>query len=105
MVWAEQFWIFWKLAKAIKISKIMILVHMDNKCFSAIKCRTNQKVVTSEEELPHDFIVHYKSRIGKELYIVLTAFLPTDNDIIKCGLAKYLSLIQTERMIKAKKDS
>ena len=103
MLWAKQFWIFWKLTKAIKINKIMILAHMDNICFFAIRSRSNQKVVTSEGFLPRDFRLHHKLHIGKELNIVLIAFLPTDNDITKGVLAKRLSLVRSGRIPKAKR--
>ena len=62
----------------------------------------NQNVATSERLLTHDVCVHHKSRIGKELYIVLTAFLPIYNNIAKYGLAKKLLLVRSGRMVEVK---
>ena len=67
--------------------------------FSAIKCRTNQKVGTSEGVLPHDFRVHHKSHIEKELYIVLILFLPTDNGITRDGLVNHEKLYRLVKQV------
>ena len=75
VVWAQVFWMFWKCMCAINsAATILVLVHMDEKWYFAIKTRTNQKVITSEGCLPKHFNVHHKLHIGKEMYIVCTAF-------------------------------
>ena len=47
VVWAQTFWMFWKCMCAINSdATILVLVHMDEKWYFAIKTRTNQKVIT-----------------------------------------------------------
>ena len=75
VIWAETLWIFWKCMCYINSDDIiLVLVHMDEKWYFSIKRRTNQKVITSEGCLPKHFNVHHKLHIGKEMYIVCTAF-------------------------------
>ena len=74
LVWGESFWTFWKSVRCLNLtSTIAILCHMDEKCFVAIRTRSNQKVITSEGILPHNFQAQHKSHIGKEMYIARLA--------------------------------
>ena len=52
---------------------------------------------------PTIFVYITKLHIGKELYIVLTAFLPINNNITEVRLAKHFFLVSRGRMVKAKK--
>ena len=78
---------------------------MDEKCFFAIRTRSNQKVITSEGILPHEFKAQHKSHIGKEMYIAMTDFRLNHNDITKGGQAYQVSLVRVGSMVKATKDS
>ena len=47
LVWCHSFWLFWHSVKYIPIEKaIMILVHMDEKWFYAVRTRCNTKVLS-----------------------------------------------------------
>ena len=104
MEWAMAFWIFWKSAKCVDPEKtVFVLCHMDEKWFYAVRTRCNQKVVLSENVEGKDFNAQHKSHIGKEMYIVMTGFVPVDNDITKGGNAYTISLVRVGRKVKAKK--
>ena len=106
VTWAHAFWIFWKSAKYVRTDKaIIVLVHMDEKWFFTIKTRANCKVVPGWGVHGDDMHVQHKSHVGKEMYIVVTAFVLNENDITKGGRAIPVSCIRVGRMVKAKKDS
>ena len=105
LTWAEAFWIFWKSARCLQPSIIILLTHMDEKWFYVVRTRTNKKVVISEGLLPKDRKVHHKSHVGKEMYIAVTAFQPHGNDITQGGKAMMVSLVRVGRMVAAKKNS
>ena len=106
VVWGESFWIFWKSVRCFNpTSTIVILCHMDEKWFFAIRTRSNQKVITSEGVLPHDFQAQHKSHIGKEMYIAMTGFRLNHNDITKGEQAYQVLLVRVGTMVKATKDS
>ena len=106
VVWAHTFWWFWKMAKFCPPEQIQyVLVHMDEKWFYSIKTRTNCKVLTSIGLEPNDYYCHHKSYLGKIMYIVVTAYVPIDNDITKGGQAIPVACVRAGRDISAKKDS
>ena len=75
VVWGETFWQFWKSVRALKPDKnVVVLCHMDEKWFYAIRTRNNQKVVTREGVLPSNFDAQHKSHIGKEMCVVMTGY-------------------------------
>ena len=78
---------------------------MDERCLFAIRTRSNQKVITSEGTLPHDFQAQHKSHIGKNMYIAMTGLRLNQNDITKGGQAYPVSLVRVGTMVKATKDS
>ena len=104
--WAQSFIVFWKSAMLIKSTQMMmVLVHQDEKWMFCVRCRSNNKVVPEWSVLPKDRYVHHKSHVGKEMYIVVTAFVLNANDITKGGIAVPIACIRVGRMVKAKKDS
>ena len=107
VIWAHSFWMFWYSAKLVNTQKaIFVLVHMDEKWFYAVRTRSNCKVLTSIGLEQADYRAHHKNHIGKEMYIVVTAYvLREGNDITKGGIAIPVSLVRVGRMVKATKDS
>ena len=104
--WAETFWMFWKCVKCCPPSKVIfVLVHMDEKWFYAIVTRANCKVLTSIGLEPNDYYAHHKNHVGKELYIVVTAYVINNNDITAGGKAVPISCIRVGKMVKASKNS
>ena len=84
----------------------MVLVHMDEKWFYAVRTRCNTKVLASIGLEPHDYYVHHKKHIGKEMYICVTAFVLTNNNDIRLGgTAVPVSMIRVGKMVCAPKDS
>ena len=72
VMWACEFWLFWKSAKAVRSTQVkFVLMHMDEKWFYAVKTRSNTKVLTSIGLDPSDYYAQHKSHIGKEMYIFL----------------------------------
>ena len=114
VVGGESFWIFWKSVRCFNpTSTIVILCHMDEKCFFAIRTRSNQKVITSKGILPHEFKAQHKSHIGKEMYIAMTGFRLNHNYIKKedkriqyhwLGLEQWLRLRKIHLNVFIKKD-
>ena len=83
----------------------MVLMHMDEKWFYAVNTHCNNKVMTSIGMEAHNVYVQHKSHIAKEMYVVCTAFLPTDNDITKGGVTVPIACERVGRMIAAQKDT
>ena len=84
----------------------MVLAHMDEKWLYAVRTRSNCKVLTSIGLEPFDYYAHHKNHIGKDMYIVVTAYVLRDgNDIRRGGKAIPISLVRVGKMVKAKKDS
>ena len=107
VAWAHSFWLFWYSARLVKSEKaLFVLVHMDEKWFYAVRTRSNCKVLTSIGLEQADYRAHHKNHIGKEMYIVVTAYVLRDgNDITKGGTAIPVSLVRVGKMVKAKQDS
>ena len=106
VAWAELFWMFWKCAKCCPTTKVkFVLVHMDEKWFYAIRTRSNCKVLTSIGLHANDYFATHKNHVGKELYIVVTAYVLNGNDITGGGKAVPISCIRVGAMVKAQKDS
>lgn len=106
VVWANTYWLFWQSVLAVPKEKaIFVNVHMDEKWFYAVKCRKNKKVLTSIGVDPANYKAHHKNHIGKQMYIVVTAYVLEDNDITKGGKAVPISLIRVGKMLPAQKDS
>ena len=107
VIWAHSFWMFWYSARLVNPEKaIFVLVHMDEKWFYAVRTRANCKILTSIGLKQADYRAHHKSHIGKEMYIVVTAYVLRDrNDITKGGTAVPVSLIRVGRMVKAKRNT
>ena len=107
IVFAHSFWLFWKSARLIPIEKaIMVLIHMDEKWFYAVRARSNTKVITSIGLEPNDYYVHHKNHIGKEMYICAKAFVLTqNNDITRGGVAVPISMIRVGKMTATKRDT
>ena len=104
--WAESFCLFWKSVSIIKTENcIMALVQMDEKWMYVVRCRTTNKVIPLWNVHGKDRHVHHKSHVGKEMYIVVTAFVLNGNDITKGGVAVPIACIRVGRMVKAQKDS
>ena len=69
--WAQTFWLFWTLARHIPTSKArLVLIHMDEKWFYAIRARNNNKVLASIGLKQNFSYVQHKSHIGKEMYVL-----------------------------------
>ena len=106
VMWACEFWLFWKSAKAVSSTKVkFVLMHMDEKWFYAVRTRGNTKVLTSIGLDPSDYYAHHKNHIGKEMYIVCTAFVLNNNDITAGGKAVPISCVRVGRMAPAKKST
>ena len=76
VAWAHSFWVFWMSAKCVRSQKaIFVLVHMDKKWFYAVRARSNCKVLTSIGLEPANYYVHHKNHVGKEMYVVITAYV------------------------------
>ena len=78
---------------------------MDEKWFYVVRCRTNCKVITSIGVEPNDYYAQHKNHIGKQMYIVVTAFVLNDNDIEKGSTAIPIYCVRVGKMIKASRDS
>ena len=75
--WAKNWWCFWKAAASIPTEDaIVVNVHMDEKWFYAVRSRSNCKELTSIGLEGNNYHVQHKNHIGKELYVVVTAFVP-----------------------------
>ena len=107
IIWAHSFWLFWYSARLVSMKKaVFVLVHMDEKWFYAIRTRSNCKVLTSIGLEQSDYRAHHKNHIGKEMYIVVTAYVLRDrNDITKGGTAVPVSLVRVGRMVEATKNT
>ena len=106
VVWACQFWLFWKSVRAIPPSKVkVVLIHMDEKWFYAVRARSNCKVLESIGLESNDYYSQHKNHIGKELYIVATAFVLNNNDITAGGKAIPIACVRVGKKVKATKDS
>ena len=106
VIWAHTFWWFWKLAKCCPTEKVQFVsVHMDEKWFYAIRTRSNCKVLTSIGLEAHDYYAHHKSYLGKIMYVVVTAFVPYNNDFTKGGRVIPVACIRAGKMIEAAKDT
>ena len=104
--WAEIFWLFWKSVKTDPTTKIkFVLIHMDEKWLYVVRCRTNCKVITSVGVEPNDYYAQHKNHTGKQMYIVVTAFMLNDNDIEKGGMAIPICCVRVGKMVKASRDS
>ena len=105
--WAQTFWLFWTLARHIPSSRAkLVLIHMDEKWFYAIRTRTNNKVLGSIGLTQNFSYVQHKSHIGKEMYIVVTGYILHDgNDICKGGKVIPIALVRVGKMVKATQDS
>jgi hypothetical protein len=104
--WAESFCVFWKSVSIIKTEKCqVVLTQMDEKWMFVVRCRTTNKMIPLWNVQGKDRHVHQKSHVGKEMYIVVTAFVLNDNDISKGGVAVPIACIRVGRMVKAQKDS
>ena len=105
VTWAEFFWMFWKYAKCCPTTKVKsVLVQMYEKWFYAIRTRSNFKVLTSICLQPTEYHAHHKNHVGKELYIVVTAYVMNRNEITGGGKAILISCIGVGAMVKAQKD-
>ena len=91
MIWVRIFWIFWKSAKCLKDTSVL-LTQMDEKCSFAIVTRGSNKSISSLGIEPIAQTSHHKSYIHKVMGIVVTGFIPLDNDIEKGGRAIKISL-------------
>lgn len=106
MKWTHDFWVFWQSAKSVRVKNHQIvLMHMDEKWFYAIRNRTNTKVLTEIGLMPHDYHCQHKSHIHKIMYVVATAFVLNNNDIQQGGVCVPISCIRVGKMIPAMKDS
>ena len=103
-LWVIEFWIFWKSAKCLKDTRVLF-AQMDEKCFFAIVTRGSNKSISSLGIEPIAQTSHHKSYIHKVMGIVVTGFIPLDNDIEKGGRAIKISLERAERMKKETKNS
>ncbi len=106
VVWAELFWYFWRCAACCPVEDIQFVsLHMDEKWFHAIRTRCNCKVLTSIGLDQADYYAHHKNYVGKCMYIVVTAYVPFNNDITKGGIAVPVACIRAGRMIRAQKNT
>ena len=106
VIWGESFWIFWKSASMCPTTEIQFVsVHMDKKWFHAIQTRRNNKVLTSIGVDGADYYAHHKNYVGKCMYVVVTAFVPNDNDFAKGSIIVPVACVRVGKMVKAKKDS
>ena len=104
--WAQSFWVFWRSCMLVNTQRMQIvLIHMDEKWFYVIRTRTGCKVIPAWGVMPKDSYVHHKSHVGKEMYIVVTAFVLNENDITKGGVSIPIACIRVGKMVEAKKDS
>ena len=106
LTWCCTWWFFWKSARAVPVEKVIfVLVHMDEKWFYAVRTRSNTKVLTSIGLEPNDYYAQHRNHIGKEMYIVCTAFVLNGSDITAGGKAIPIACIRVGKKVKAKKDS
>ena len=78
---------------------------MDEKWFYAIRTRANCKVLTSIGLEPSDYRAHHKSHVGKEMYVVVTAYVLNDNNIEKDGTAIPVSCVRVGKYVTQTKNS
>ena len=79
-----EFWIFWKSAKCLKDTSVL-LAQMDEKCFFAIVTRGNNKSISSLGVEPIAQKTHHKSHIHKVTGITVTGFISLEKDLEKGG--------------------
>lgn len=104
--WSHDFWVFWYFVRYVKKEKaLFVLTHMDEKWFYAVRTRANCKVLTSIGLEPFHYRAHHRNHIGKEMYVVVTAYVLNENDITGGETAVPVSLVRVGKMVKAKKDS
>ena len=105
--WAQTFWLFWTLARHIPSRKAkLVLIHMDEKWFYAIRTRNNNKVLASIGLSQNFSYVQHKSHIGKEMYVVVTGYVLLDgNDIRKGGKVVPIAIVCVGKMVKLSQDS
>ena len=103
LVWAHTWWLLFLSVAAVPIQRVIfVLIHMDEKWFYAVVTRSNCKILTSIGLEPADYYAQHKNHIGKEMYVVVTAFVLTnDNDIRKGGVAIPIACVRVGRMRKA----
>ena len=102
--WAKKWWCFWKSVASIPTDDaIVVNVHMDEKWFYAVRSRSNCKELTSIGLEGNNYYVQHKSHVGKEMYIVVTAFVPNDNDMTKGGKAIPIACIRCGKLVTAAK--
>ena len=93
--WAKLWWTFWKGVASIPTKDAVVVnVHMDEKWFYAVRTRSNCKELTSIGLEGNNYHLQHKSHVGKEMYIVVTAFVPNENDMTKGGKAIPISCIR-----------
>ena len=73
--------------------------------FDVVRCRTNCKVITTIGLEKIDYYAQHKNHIGKQMYIVVTAFVLNDNDIEKGGTVTPICCVWVSKMVKASRDS
>ena len=78
---------------------------MDEKWFYAVRTTSNCKVLTSIGLEPNDYYAHHKSHFNKIMYVVVTAFVPIENDINKGGITIPVACVRVGREVEAQKNS
>lgn len=102
--WAKKWWCFWKAVASIPTEDAVVVnVHMDEKWFFAVRTRTNCKELVSIGLEGNNYYVQHKSHIGKEMYVVVTAFVPNENDMTKGGKAIPIACIRCGKLVTAAK--
>ena len=71
---------------------------MDEKWFYAVRTRSNWKEFTSIELEGNNYHVQHKNHVGKEMYIVVTAFVPNENNMTKAGKEIPISCIRCGKL-------
>ena len=105
-IWSHTFWYIWKSVRAIPHRQVqVVLIHMDEKWFFVIKTRGNCKMITSIGLERTNRYVHHKNHVGKCMYVVVTAFLPNNNDITAGGKVIPIACIRVGKMVTAKRDT
>ena len=103
--WANSFWLFWTSAKILSPKIKILYAQMDEKWFYALVLRTNLKTITSLGIEPVAQKTHHKSHMHKLMAVVVSAFIPKDNDIEKGGKVFKVSIERAGQMLQAIKDS